>query len=69
MLTTFTFGERLMIYRKRLDLSKEALAKKIGISTEQFTQYENDVETPDTGTLARLAAVFGLPVDKLVYGI
>ena len=39
----FSFGERLMIYRKRAGLSKKELAKRVGISVSTLTKYENDV--------------------------
>lgn len=42
----FSFGERLMIYRKRAGLSKKELAKRVGISVSTLTKYENDESQP-----------------------
>ena len=43
----FSFGERLMIYRKRAGLSKKELAKRVGISVSTLTKYENDESQPN----------------------
>ena len=35
----FSFGERLMIYRKRAGLSKKEIAKRVGISVSTLKNY------------------------------
>ena len=37
----FSFGERLMIYRKRAGLSKKELAKRVGISVSTLMKMTN----------------------------
>lgn len=44
-------GRRLVVARRLLGVSKEALAVRLGVSAEQFDQYEKGCECP---TAARL---------------
>lgn len=60
----FSFGERLMIYRKRAGFSKKELAKRVGISVSTLTKYENDESQPNVDMLTDLA----ISVMKLLSG-
>ena len=58
----FSFGERLMIYRKRAGLSKKELAKRVGISVSTLTKYENDESQPNVDMLTDLAIALEISV-------
>ena len=63
----FSFGERLMIYRKRAGLSKKELAKRVGISVSTLTKYENDESQPNVDialdiSVMKLLSGFGDPI-------
>ena len=60
----FSFGERLMIYRKRAGLSKKELAKRVGT----LTKYENDESQPNVDMLTDLAIALDISVMKLLSG-
>lgn len=64
----FSFGERLMIYRKRAGLSKKELAKRVGISVSTLTKYENDESQPNVDMLTDLAIALDISVMKLFSG-
>ena len=63
----FSFGERLMIYRKRAGLSKKELAKRVGISVSTLTKYENDESQPNVDMLTDLAIALDISM-KLLSG-
>ncbi len=64
----FSFGERLMIYRKRAGFSKKELAKRVGISVSTLTKYENDESQPNVDMLTDLAIALDISVMKLLSG-
>ena len=64
----FSFGERLMIYRKRAGLSKKELAKRVGISVSTLTKYENDESQPNVDMLTDLAIALVRSVNNLLSG-
>lgn len=67
---SFTVGERMMIYRRRLKLTKAELAKRAGVSVSTVTKYENDeVSDYDIDTLLSFSIVLGVSINKLLLGI
>lgn len=64
----FSFGERLMIYRKRAGLSKKELAEMVGVSVSTLTKYENDESQPNVDMLTDLAIALDVSVMKLLTG-
>ncbi len=61
-----TLGKRIMENRKRLGLTQDALAEKLGITAQAISKWENDLSCPDIGMLPRLAAIFGISTDQLL---
>ena len=61
-----TLGKRIMEHRKRLGLTQDALAEKLGITAQAISKWENDLSCPDIATLPRLAAIFGITTDELL---
>ena len=61
-----TLGKRIMEHRKRLGLTQDALAEKLGITAQAISKWENDLSCPDITMLPRLAAIFGISTDQLL---
>ncbi len=61
-----TLGKRIMAHRKRLGLTQDALAEKLGITAQAVSKWENDLSCPDIAMLPRLAEIFGISTDALL---
>lgn len=63
-----TLGERIIAERKRLDLARNDLAKRVKVSHTQMARYETQGVQPPADVLKRLCDVFGVTIDHLVTG-
>lgn len=61
-----TLGKRIATHRKRLGLTQDALAEKLGITAQAVSKWENDLSCPDISVLPRLASIFGISTDELL---
>ena len=61
-----TLGNRIAENRKRLKLTQEQLAEKLGVTAQAVSKWENDQSCPDIGTLPRLSQIFGISTDALL---
>lgn len=61
-----TLGERIKYYRKRLGLTQEQLAERMGVSAQAVSKWENGLSCPDISILPNLADVFGISMDELL---
>ncbi len=61
-----TIGKRIAQNRKRLGLTQDALAEKLGVTAQAVSKWENDQSCPDITTLPRLAQIFGISTDALL---
>lgn len=61
-----TLGKRIAQHRKRLGLTQDALAEKLGITAQAVSKWENDLSCPDITMLPRLAEIFGISTDELL---
>ncbi|MCR4911517.1 MAG: helix-turn-helix domain-containing protein [Bacilli bacterium] len=61
-----TFGQRLSRIRKEKGLTQEDIAKRIVISPQAVSKWENDVSSPDILVLCSLADILGVSVDELL---
>lgn len=61
-----TLGKRIMQNRKRLGLTQDQLADKLGVTAQAVSKWENDQSCPDISTLPKLAEIFGITVDELL---
>lgn len=61
-----TIGKRIMENRKRLGLTQDALAEKLGVTAQAVSKWENDQSCPDITTLPKLAEIFGISTDALL---
>ena len=61
-----TLGKRIAANRKRLGLTQDALAEKLGITAQAISKWENDLSCPDITMLPKLAEIFGISTDALL---
>lgn len=61
-----TLGKRIAEGRKRLCLTQEQLAEKLGVTAQAVSKWENDQSCPDISILPQLADIFGTSVDALL---
>lgn len=66
MKTNETFGNRLAKLRKEHNLTQEDLAKKLNISAQAISKWENDLTAPDIDTLIKLSDIFNISLDELL---
>ena len=63
-----TIGNRITEQRKKLQLSQEELAYKIGVSRQAVSKWETDTSSPDAFNLISLAEVLETSVEYIVTG-
>lgn len=61
-----TLGKRIMHHRKRLGLTQDQLAEKLGVTAQAVSKWENDQSCPDISMLPLLAEIFGISTDSLL---
>ncbi len=61
-----TLGDRIKFHRKRLGMTQEQLAVRMGVSAQAVSKWENNLSCPDISVLPDLAQVFGISVDELL---
>ena len=61
-------GSRILEYRKKMNMSQEEFANKIGVSRQAVSKWELDKAYPDLDKLVDICGMFGLSLDELVNG-
>lgn len=61
-----TLGKRIMENRKKLGLTQDQLAEKLGVTAQAVSKWENDLSCPDITMLPKLAEIFGVTTDALL---
>lgn len=61
-------GNQIKRYRNELEISQERLAKKIYVSRQSISNWENNKNYPDINSLIRLSEVFQISLDILIKG-
>lgn len=61
-----TLGKRIVQHRKRLGMTQDALAEKLGVTAQAVSKWENDQSCPDITMLPKLAEIFGTTTDALL---
>ncbi|OLU38349.1 transcriptional regulator [Erysipelotrichaceae bacterium NYU-BL-E8] len=61
-------SEQIKNHRMQLQLSQEELAKRIYVSRQTISNWENEKSYPDIHSLLLLSNLFGVPVDELIKG-
>ena len=60
-----TLGQRISLYRKKLNISQEELGARLGVSRQAVSKWETDLSAPDMNNLLALAREFGVSVAEL----
>ncbi len=62
-------GERITALRKEKDISQTELAKRLNVSRQAVSKWEQGVSSPDTTKLIQLAEIFDTEVEYLATGV
>ena len=62
-------GEWITSLRKEKDISQAELAKRMGVSRQAVSKWEQGSSSPDTDKLIQLADIFDVEVEYLATGI
>lgn len=60
-----TFGNLVRMYRERLGISQDELARRVKVSRTAISMYERDQREPGLDIESRLADVLGVDIDTL----
>lgn len=66
MLDQKVFGEKLRNHRKRLGMTQEEVAEKVGVSPQAISKWESGDCLPDCFNLKAICAVYNISVDVLL---
>ena len=61
-----TLGKRIVLNRKRMHMTQDQLAEKLGVTAQAVSKWENDQSCPDITMLPKLAEIFGISTDELL---
>lgn len=62
----YVFSERLKELREEKELSKQQLAKAIGVSDVAISRWENNLRVPNIINLVSIAKFFDVSADYLI---
>ena len=62
-------GERIMALRKEKNISQSELAKRLNVSRQAVSKWEQGTSTPDTERLIQLAEILDTEVEYLATGV
>lgn len=61
-----TIGKKIQILRKQANLTQNDLAKKLNISRQAITKWENGIGLPDLDNIKKLSDIFNVKIDDLL---
>lgn len=61
-----TIGENIRKYRKKNDMTQEALADRLGVTYQSVSRWENSSTYPDLELLPAISEILGISVDELL---
>ena len=61
-----SIGKRIMFHRKRLGLTQDQLAAKLGVTPQAVSKWENNQTCPDISMISKLSDLFGISTDELL---
>ena len=62
-------GERITALRKEKDISQTELAKRLNVSRQAVSKWEQGISSPDTAKLIQLSEILGTEVEYLATGV
>ena len=65
MNTKTSIGESIAYYRKINAMTQEELARRLNISTQAVSKWEQKLSSPDIMLLPELASIFNITIDEL----
>lgn len=60
-----SLGERIRQLREESEMTGEQLGKKLNVSKQSISKWENDTSNPDIDTIRKIASIFNTTVDYL----
>jgi len=60
-----TLGSQIGLYRRKMNMTQEALAQKLGVTNQAVSKWESDQCCPDVMLFPKLADTFGISIDEL----
>lgn len=61
-------GKNIKKFRKERNMTQEELAEKMNVTRQAVSNWETAKTEPDVDTLTRLADVFEVSVEEMIYG-
>lgn len=61
-----TLGKRIVSHRKKLGMTQDQLAERLGVTAQAVSKWENDLSCPDIALLPKLAELFSTTTDALL---
>lgn len=61
-----SFGNRLCRFRKEKNFTQDDIAKKLNISYQAVSKWENDITNPDISVLLELSEILGVSLNTLL---
>lgn len=58
-------NEQITFLRKRMNLTQDELANKLGVTNQAVSKWENNICCPDILLLPKIAKLFGVSIDSL----
>ena len=65
MNTKFNIGEQIAHYRRLTAMTQEELSKRVNVSTQAVSKWEQKITSPDIMLLPELAEIFNISIDEL----
>ena len=61
----WNIGVHIKHFRKERGMTQEEVAKRLGVSGQAVSKWENHINAPDISLLPSIAALFGVSIDML----
>lgn len=61
-----TTGEKITEERKKLQLTQQQFAERLGVTRQAVSRWESDLAFPETDTLIKMSELFGCSIDYLI---
>lgn len=65
-MSTFTFGQKLLVLRRTKKIPQKDLAKALDIAYSSIARYETDQVLPSADILIKISEFFGVSIDYLL---
>lgn len=61
-------GKNIKRLRQKCGMTQEALAEQLCVTRQAVSNWETEKTQPDVETLGKLAEIFGVSVEEIIYG-